>query len=304
MDKSMLAVELEKLNIQIEQARRKHDVLGSELRSVEAELETFSAERQRFAALRGACDALDRLKELKADELLWGGISEAPNIAGYMEGARSRLAAFEGEIRGILEKQASLREQINQCLDELDVLEDEVRNAYDREERRQEEYIIEREISCVPYREMIMPCTRDTESEKRFRRYASIALLICLFLSTPIALIKLPALKPLPLVVVPERMVSLLKQEPPKPVKVRKSEPKQAREESEQAKKEPKPQADVPTPDEPPKEGGPAMKPTEMAAEDGGAPGARKKDEDVGVLNFKHALKGEEKETEEKKQQA
>ena len=201
--------------------------------------------------------------------------------------ARSQLAGFEGEIGGILEKQASLQQQINQCLDELDILEDEIRNAYDREERRQEEYVIEREISSVPYREMIMPWTRETESEKRFRRYASIALLLCLFLSTSIALIKLPALRPPPLVVVPERLVSLLKKEPPRPVKARKPEPKQVREVPDQTKKgSSKPRPDHNEPEKPPE-----------VADAGGAPSPRKKAETAGVLAFKEAFKDLMKET-------
>ena len=275
------AEELEQLNIQVEQARQKHDVLESELRAVEAELQSFSPDRQRFDALRDACNALDKLNQLKADELFWGGISEAQNIAGYMEQARGRLAGFEGEIGGILGKQASLQQQINQCLDELDFLEDEVRNAYGREERRQEEYVIEREISSVPCREMIMPWTRETESEQRFRRYLFVALLLCFFLSTSIALISVPVLKPPPLVVVPERLVSLLRKEPPKPAKMRKREPKQAREGVEQAKKEPKPQPDHREPEKPP----------ELAGGGGGAPAAREKAETAGVLKFKEAFK-------------
>lgn len=287
MNTSTLAEELEQLNLQIEQARQKHDVLVSELRPVEAELESLSAERQRFSALRDACNALDKLKEMKADELFWGGIPEAQNNAGSMERARGQIASFEGEIGGILEKQASLRQQINQCLDELDILEDEVRSAYDREERRQEEYVIEREVSPVPYHEMIMPWTGETESEKRFRRYASVALLLCLFLSTSIVLIKLPVLKPPPLVVAPERVVSLLKKEPPKPVKMRKPDPKQARETPTQAKKEPKARPDRHEPE----------KPSELAAEPGGAPAPRKKAETAGVLAFKEAFKDLMKET-------
>ncbi|PWB65472.1 MAG: hypothetical protein C3F14_05450 [Deltaproteobacteria bacterium] len=280
MNTSMLAEELEQLNRRIEQARQTYDGLESELRSVGAELETFSADRQRFDALRDACNALDKLKELKSGELFWGEISEAPKIAGYMEQARSRLAIFEGEISGVLEQQASLRQQMNQCLDELDFLDDEVRSAHGREERRQEEYVIEREISSVPYREMIMPWTRETESEKRFRRYVSVALLLCFFLTTSIALIKLPVLHPPPLVVVPERLVSLLKKEPPKPVNVRKREPKQAREGIEQAKKEPKPQPAHQEPEKPP----------ELAG-GGGAPAVQEKAEPAGVLKFKEALK-------------
>ena len=284
---STFAEELEQLNLQIERARQKHDVLESELRPVEAELESFSAERQRFDALRDACNALDKLKEMKADELFWGGNSEAQNNAGSMERARGQIAGFEGEIGGILEKRASLRQQINQCLDELDILEDEVRNAYDREERRQEEYVIEREISSVPYREMVMPWTGETESEKRFRRYASLALLLCFFLSTSIVLIKVPVLKPPPLVVVPERLVSLLKKEPPKPVKVRKPEPKKDREKPDLAKKEPKSRPDHHEPE----------KPSQLAAEPGGAPAPRKKAETAGVLAFKEAFKDLMKET-------
>ena len=284
---SMFAEELEQLNIQVEQARQKYDLLESELRAVEAELQSFSADRQRFDALRDACNSLDKLKELKSDELFWGGIPESRDIPGYMEPARSRLATFDGEISGVLEQQASLHQQINQCLDELDFLEDEIRNAYGREERRQEEYVIEREISSVPYRELIMPWTRETESEKRFRRYLSVALLLCFFLSTSIALINLPVLKPPPLVAPPERLVSLLKEEPPKPAKVRKPGPKPVREEPDQAKKAPKPKPDTYEPEIPP----------EQAVDAGGGAAAREKAETAGVLKFKEAFKELMKET-------
>jgi hypothetical protein len=283
----MFAEELEQLNIQVEQARQKYDLLESELRAVETELQSFSADRQRFDALRDACNALDKLKELKSAELFWGGIPESRDIAGYMEPARSRLATFEGEISGVLEQEASLHQQIDQCLDELDFVEDEIRNAYGREERRQEEYVIEREISSVPYREMIMPWTREVESEKRFRRYLSVALLLCFFLSTSIALIKLPALKTPPLVAPPERLVSLLKAEPPKPAKVRNRGPKPVREEPDQAKKAPKPKPDTNEPEIPP----------EQAVDAGGGPAAREKAETAGVLKFKAAFKDLMKET-------
>ncbi|MGE5189200.1 MAG: AgmX/PglI C-terminal domain-containing protein [Gemmatimonadota bacterium] len=281
----MLAEELEQLNTQLEQARQKHDALAGQLRAVEAEVESFSADRQRFDALRDVCSALDRLKELKADGLLWGGMTEAPDITGCVEGARSRLAGFEREIGGVLERHASIRQQIGECLDELDLLEDDIRSAYDREERRQEEYVIEREISTVPYRETVMPWTRETESERRFRRYASLALLLCFILSTTIALIRLPVLKPPPLVVVPERLVSLVKTVPPRPVKARKPERKPAREAPEPAKAEPRPSQEEPE------------KPPEVAAGGGGVPTARERAETAGVLAFKEAFRDLMKET-------
>ena len=65
----------------------------------------------------------------------------------------------------------------------------------------------------------------------------------------------------------------------------------QVEEETEQAKKKPKPKADEPKPDEPPKKAKPAEEQTKMAASDGGASAGRKKAEGVGVLKFKNAFK-------------
>jgi len=265
----MLAEEVAHLHAQIEQTRQKHEVLEGELRVVDAELETFSADRQRFDALRDVCNALDKLGELKADELFWEGVADAQNVAGHLEQARSRVARFEGEISGILEKQASLKGRINRCLDELNIHYEEVRDAYAREQRRQEEYVIEREISPVPYRTVIMPWSRDAENERRFRKALRVALLCCFFFSIVILLWKLPLpVRPV-VAVVPQRLVSLLRKEPPKPEPPRPKEEKKPDQEKalEKAKE-----------DQP--------KPTAAETQE-----ARKKAESTGVLAFKESFK-------------
>ncbi len=164
MNTSILAEELAQLNVQIERTREKREALEGELHAVEAELETFSADRQRFDALRDVCTALEKLGELKADGLFWEGVTETSQVAGHLERAKNRVARFEGEISGILEKQAALQGQVNRCLEELDVLNEEVRDAYAREQRRGEEYIVDREISPVPNRSMSIPWTKQDES--------------------------------------------------------------------------------------------------------------------------------------------
>ncbi len=291
MNTSMLEQELEPINAQIEQIGKKCEALEGELRVVEAELETFSADRQRFDALQDVCNALDKLGGLKADELFWEGVAEAQNVAGHVERARSRVARFEGEISGILEKQASLQEQINRCQDELSILYEEVRNAYDREERRQEEYVIEREISSVPYRAMIMPWTKEAESERRFRRAVLVALLLCFVLGSLIPMIKVPVPDLSAVVVVPERLVKLVRMEPAKPAQT--PIPKQPQEERKLAREEPKkPGSDQQKPDKPPKGAAPAApEPSQVAAGDGGGvSAARKKAEHVGILVFRNTL--------------
>jgi hypothetical protein len=262
---SKLEEELAPLNAQIEQTRQKQGVLETELRAVEAELETFSADRQRFDALREVCNALDKLGELKADDLFWENVQNAP---GHLDRARSRVTRFEGEISGVLQKQASFQEQINRCLDELNFLDEDVREAYAREQRRQDEYVIEREISPLPYR-TVMPWSKEAESERRYRKSLRVALLLCLFFSLVILLWKLPPpVRPV-VAMVPERLVSMLRKEPPKP------EPPQPKEEKkpDQEKTQEKPKEDQP-------------KPTIAETE-----AARKKAESTGVLAFKKAFK-------------
>jgi uncharacterized membrane protein YgcG len=292
----MLAEELAQLNAQIEQALQKQEALECELRVVEAELETFSADRQRFDALRDVCNAFDKLGALKADELFWEGVADAQNAAGHVERARSLVARFEGEIGGVLEKQASLQGQINQCLDELNILDEEVHDAYDREERRKEEFVVEREISSVPYREIIMPWNKEAETEKRFRRAVLVAMLLCFVFGSLIPMINVPMPDRLiTMAKLPDRVVELVRMEPVQPARTRM--PKQPHEERKIAKEEhKKPASDQQIPDKPPK----GVEPPAAADPGGGGGGsevARKKAEAVGVLAFKDAFKDLMKET-------
>ncbi len=306
MNTSILEQELAPLNAQIEQVRQKRETLEGELRVVEAELQTFSDDRQRFDALLDVCNALDKLEELKAGDLFWEGISKNGHVSGHVERVRSRIARFEEEISGILEKQASYQEQISQCLDELDFLEEEVRNAYDREERRKEEFIIEREISPIPYRAMIMPWSRDVESESNFRRAVLVALLLCLFFGSLIPIIKVPIPdRSAAVVEIPKRLVKLVKEDLPKPKPKRKPEPKQAKEDPRKPKEEAKPKPEQKQKaDQKPKaadtkktktadsgDGKPPGKKAGKAGDGGsGKAAARKKAQSVGVLAFKDAF--------------
>lgn len=293
----VLADELAPLHAQIEKARHKLEALEGELRVIEAELETFSSDRQRFDALQDVCNALDKLVELKGDELFWKEIPEVKDTAGHVERLRGRVAGFEVEISGILEKQESLTQQINQRLGELDILSEEVRETYDREERRQEEFVIEREVSSVPYRTMIMPWTKEAESERRLRNAVLVALVICFVFGAPILLIKLPLPdRDVTVVEIPKRLVKLVKKEPPRVAAIAKPEPKQPKKEPKKPKKEPKPKQKKKA-DKKPKVVEPPPKQTKVADSGGGKEAARKKAENVGVMVFRDALADLMKET-------
>ena len=290
---SLLVQELEPLNAEIEQVEGRRDALQSKLSVVEDQLEAFAADRQRFEALRDVCLAFDRLGELNAGELFWKGIPGDAKEAGHLKRVRSRVERFEGQISGFLEEQASLQEKIDRHTGELGFLYEEVRDAYDREERRKEEFVIEREVSAVPYRTLIMPWTKEAESEKRFRRAVLVALLVCFVFGASIPLINVPIPdRSVAVVEIPERLAKLVKKEPPKPVQQPIPAPQKPQEEIQTAQDMSKKKPEQPKPEKPSKKAGGSPKPKKVAkAGGGGKAAARKKAERVGVLAFKNTFK-------------
>jgi hypothetical protein len=291
---SLFEQELAPLSAQIEQTRKQCETLETELRAVEAELEKFAAARLRIDALQQVYDALDRLGELKAGELFWKGITDDEGVAKHMKHVRGRVIRFQDQISGVLEKQASLQSQVEQHRYELDALLEEVRDAHDREERRKEEFVVEREISAVPKRALIMPWTKEVESERNFRRAVLAALAFCLILGVLIPLVHVPLPdKSVEAVKIPERLAMLVKNEKPKPVPRPRPEPKKSPEEAQKPVEASKSKQKS----QPKGGGGPAHKRTMVAGGGGGKAAARKKAESVGVLAFKSAFKDLMKET-------
>ena len=290
---SLLEQELAPLNAQIEQIRAKREMLKEQLGVVAAETEKYSAARQRFDALRNVCDALDKLNELEAGRLFWKGISGEGDAARHLERISSRLDRFEQRISEINEKRTRLETQIDRRNKELAFLYEEVQETYEREERRREEFVIEREISAVPFRAMIMPWTKQADSERRFRQAVLMAMLICLIFVyfIPRVIVPLPEYTAT-VVEIPERLAKLVKKEPPRPAPAPKPLPKEPEEKPQKLKDQAKPKTEKKKPDKELKKKTPAPKPPQVAKKGGGKSSvARKKAERVGVLAFKDTFK-------------
>jgi len=246
---SLLSQELEPLKAQIGQVQQKLAALKKELGEADKEAQAFAVDRQRFEALRDVCNAIDRLGELQAANLFWEGLPANTDTVEHLGRLRERIAQFEGEIQGVLDRQKGLKGKIQQCLDQFDILDEEIRQAHAREERRQDELVIVREASPVPYRPLVMPWNNTGESEKRYRLALLIALILSLCFSGIISIWKLPEPDPMAPVVIPERLAMLVKKEqekpkePPKPIKKEKKEEKKPEETAKETPKEQKVQA-------------------------------------------------------------
>lgn len=273
------------LNARMEQVRGTLRELEGEMGAVEAELEALSADRQRFDALREACNLLERLEQLEAGELFWGEVPEVPDPAGRVARVRTRVARFDDHIGGILTKQTDLKAHANRCVDELDCLYEDIHDAHARDERREEEFAIVRELSEVPEHELVMPWSHNAESERRYRRAISTAMLLSLLLSIVIRIVHVPPpLRPA-VVEVPERLAMMVRKEhKPEPVKKPKGEKKEAKKEEKVAAKK----------EGPPQPGKAQAKPQDhprAEAAPGDAAPAPKKSQNTGMLAFKDSFK-------------
>jgi hypothetical protein len=290
---SLLEQELAPLNARIEQVRGELSGLEGEMRAAEAELETFAADRGRFDALRDACNVLERLDALDAGRLFWGEVAQFKDPSGHLAGVRSRIAVFDQQIGGVLERQARLKAQANQHLDELDCLDDEVYNAYARDERREDELVVDREISAVPDHPLVMPWSHDGEVERRYRRTMLVAMCLSLLLMIVVRLVVLPVLVRPVVAEIPERLAMMVRKEHPKPEPVKKPQEEKKEAKKEEAKDQKKAEKKEDKKQEKQQlakaQEKPAPERPKPAAVEGSA--APKRSQNTGVLAFKESFK-------------
>lgn len=270
---SKLAQDLEPLQARIEELNAKHLPLKQELGRVESELEALVGDRPRYDALQEVCAALDKLAEKDAKDLFWNELPEVVNP----EEALPRLCRLPGQYLAAIERtresRAAIQERIKLCRNELTYLEGQVDDAYQREQKRNDAFVVEREVDSFPMRAAVMPWSKETESERYFRRSVLIALLICFLFGGLVPLVKIPVPdRSTEIIEIPERIAKLVKVPPAVPEVP--PAPQVAEEEPEKVEEE-KPQEKQPQKEEPPK------------AEEV----ARKKVQNTGVLAFQDSFK-------------
>jgi len=246
----------EALVAQLVDARKRIEVLATELRGVDAELESLADERKRHRLLLNVCSALDELDAEGAAEMFWGDRADANIGADRVRRVRLDVEAFESRICEIEARRNDLVERVKKQQYYAEVLEDGVFEALEEEERRQQEWIVEREISKLPARRSLMPWLRDGDDDRRFRKSLSSVAVLCLLIALIFPYIPLPVAKRDAVVEVPDRIVRLLveaRKQPPPPPPVREQKQKeQLAEEKAETKVTPK-QAETPETDQKPK---------------------------------------------------
>jgi hypothetical protein len=254
--------------------RRQHTVsrerlegLAQKLRGVDAELDELSGEKQQHRLLHDACGALEQLGMLGGAELFWAGCASGEEGGHHLRLVRGRVDAFEKRLSEIEERREAVLQEIEQHQHGAWFLENEILEAQEEAEQRNQEWTVEREISGLPARLIVMPWMRVGEEDERFRKLAVLTLLWSLLFALWAPYIELPLPEPEPVIEAPERLTRLIMEQRRQP-----------------------PPAEVVTP-EPPKEALAAEKPAESKPKEG--PGAGPGEgPGKGILAFREKLSG------------
>jgi outer membrane biosynthesis protein TonB len=268
-------------------ARASENIAGLEdsLRVVDSELEAMSDQRRQHQLLNDICESLDELHGLGASALFWGEQPDPRSVSAHMGRAREIASAFQNKIAAIEERRRALRENIQQELTKVDWLNEELAELQEQEERRRNEFVIEREVGPIPYRSMVMPWSTQGEDEHRLRKAMLAALLLAGMFGSGTALWELPIPDRTQEIEIPERLVKLVKQQQPKPVpklEEKKPEPKEEEKKPEAKEEEKKIPEEQIAKEQTPK---PAVEPVREEKKQ-----ARATAEKAGVLAFKSSL--------------
>ena len=205
------------LAAELAQARQVLDALTGDLRAVDAELESLATQREQHRLAIDICASLDRLSDIGGAAVFWGAGGEGPASADHLRAVRMRIDQFNQRLGEIEARRAGVIDRIGQQESHAGFMEDVLFEALEEEERRKQEWIVEREISKLPAYRAFMPWSRGGEDDQRFRKNVATALLVCFIFGLVVPFIELPQSILKPEVDVPERVVRLLIESRPKP---------------------------------------------------------------------------------------
>jgi len=205
------------------------DALVGELRALDAQLEALATERNQHRLLHQVCDALGELGKLGGAQLFWGTAEAVTTAEDQLGRVRERVTAFESRVGELEAHRQSTRDQIDKEQYRTGLIEDELFEAQEEDERLRQEWIVEREISGLHSRPLIMPGAWGGEDDRRFQKSLLGALAVCLLLALIFPLISLPLLSA-PEETPPEQVlhITMALPRPPPPPRVLPPPPKLA----------------------------------------------------------------------------
>jgi hypothetical protein len=208
------------LRAQVEDSEKALTALQGDLRAVDAELSDLAEHSVQYDTLGEVCRSLEALDDLGAMNLFWQDRDHSGDPLDYIQSARNRIEEYGESILETEGRRQAIVDKIGDQNLSLDCLHYELTDVLQREEERQSEWTVERELEDWPAHTVVMPWTRGTEEDQRYRKSLGSSLLASAALSILVASIAIPMVERPQDIELPERMAKLVRQDlpPPPPV--------------------------------------------------------------------------------------
>jgi outer membrane biosynthesis protein TonB len=245
MTNGMLFRQEEEIRAQVEQVRSRLQALEADLHLVDKEADSLAPQRMHLDLLDQACGSLEKLGELGAASLFWGEEIAPAQAEERLREARGRVSAFQAKLDEVDDHRRAILAKIAFEEENLEILGDDLYQLREKEERRKQEWVVERDISPIPHGGQRMAWSRGGEDDARFRKSLVASLVFSFLLGTFLPMIDLPLPKAFEPEDMPKRLVQFIRKEqvkrfPPPPVV------------PETLQEQPEPEPEVPEPvDEP-----------------------------------------------------
>lgn len=241
-----IAEEKRQLQAEIERSGEVLEQYRQELREIEDRIDALTADAPRFEALARLCASLEELEDAGAAHLFWGEDAPGNATAERLAHARESIGRFESDLAALQDTRAQINDKIGVQDAVVGQLDYDLARAIEEEEARKSEWLIERKVSKLPFRQQIMPWARGCEEDERFLRTLAASVVVCLLGGLVFSLVDLPIPERERLIEVPERVAMLVqeKRRAPEPEVVQPAEP-------EPVEPEPEPEPEPVLADEP-----------------------------------------------------
>jgi hypothetical protein len=213
-----LSPEEQALRRQLKEAESRLTGFQKELQTIELEWNAVEDKRVQYEPLEQACQTLEQLAEAGLGRAFWGNRASDEQVVEHLAEVRDRISSLAGELVEIDQRRDAARQRVNNQLDDIAFIEGDLVQAIETEERRRQEWLVEREESQVKPRQQILPWNREQEDDTLYQKSLLRAAIACLVLGLIIPFIDIPIPERAEITEVPERFARLIRKEPLRPM--------------------------------------------------------------------------------------
>ena len=188
------------------------------LDEVEGEWTAVADRQVEYQPLEEACETLEKLEASGLARTFWGDRATDEEVSAHLADVRAQITALAGELIEIETRREVAQKRVRGQLDTIALIEGDLLQAMETEERRRQEWVVEREESEAPKRLQLLPWARGFEEDLLYRKSLRSAVAAALVLGLLIPMIDLPIPEKDEITEVPERFARLIRQEPLRPM--------------------------------------------------------------------------------------